>query len=281
MGATAPRGTAQLVAFQPAQGKRVISTMTAAQMKRMMEGVVLGGTGKRAILNGYSSAGKTGTAQKIDPATGTYSRWRHIASFAGFAPVNNPAISVLVILDSPVGLHEGGQVAAPVFNRVTQQVLAYLNVPHDLEVQDPRRFLLLARAKDEDVAEGSPDHITTEAEAANTSVPPPQVAPQQSQAETRMVAAAYKPPQATLVAQPVVPVPAPSPPRAGETIVLDVGGGVVVPDFSGKPLRTALEEAQAAGIELEITGSGVARTQLPAAGSRIPPGGHVSVRFGR
>src|SRR2546423_6727534 len=96
MGATAPRATAQLVAFQPAQGKRVISTMTAAQMKRMMEGVVLGGTGKRAILNGYSSAGKTGTAQKIDPATGTYSRGRHIASFAGFAPVNNPAINAQV-----------------------------------------------------------------------------------------------------------------------------------------------------------------------------------------
>src|SRR5438067_10145025 len=120
MGATAPRSTAQIVAFHPVEGKRVISAMTAAQMKRMMEGVVLGGTGKKAILNGYSSAGKTGTAQKIDPATGRYSKSHYIASFSGFAPVNNPAVSVLVVLDSPVGLHEGGQVSAPVFSRVAQ-----------------------------------------------------------------------------------------------------------------------------------------------------------------
>ena len=63
--------------------------------------------------------------------------------------------------------------------------------------------------------------------------------------------------------------------------MLDVAGGVVVPDFTGKPLRAALEEAQALGIELEASGSGVGRTQSPAPGSKIPHGGHVSVRFGR
>ena len=65
------------------------------------------------------------------------------------------------------------------------------------------------------------------------------------------------------------------------TVVLDVAGGVLVPDFHGKSLRTALEEADSAGLELEVSGSGVGQEQLPAAGSRIPPGGHVSVRFGR
>jgi stage V sporulation protein D (sporulation-specific penicillin-binding protein) len=65
------------------------------------------------------------------------------------------------------------------------------------------------------------------------------------------------------------------------TIVLDTAGGVVVPDFSGKPLRAALEQAENMGIEMEITGSGVAESQSPPAGSRIPHGGHVSVRFGR
>lgn len=64
-------------------------------------------------------------------------------------------------------------------------------------------------------------------------------------------------------------------------MVLDVAGGIEVPDFSGKPLRAALEEAQGAGIELEVSGSGVAQTQSPPAGSHIPHGGHVSVRFGR
>ena len=75
--------------------------MAAAQMRKMMEGVVLFGTGKPAQLNGYSSGGKTGTAQKIDPVTHKYSKSMHIASFAGFAPVNNPVISVAVVIDTP------------------------------------------------------------------------------------------------------------------------------------------------------------------------------------
>src|SRR5262245_40885447 len=119
-GTTPPRSTRQLIAYQPPAGRRVISTLTAAQMKHMLEGVVLRGTGTRAILDGYSSAGKTGTAQKTDPVTGRYSKSHYVASFTGFAPVNDPAVSVLVVLDSPVGPHEGGLVAAPVFSRVMQ-----------------------------------------------------------------------------------------------------------------------------------------------------------------
>src|SRR5208282_5995558 len=80
----------------PPGAHRVISTLAAAEMRKMMEGVVLFGTGKSAQLNGYSSGGKTGTAQKIDPVTHTYSKTMHIASFAGFAPVNDPDISVAV-----------------------------------------------------------------------------------------------------------------------------------------------------------------------------------------
>ena len=80
----------------PAGAHRVISEMAAAQMRKMMEGVVLYGSGKPAQLNGYSAGGKTGTAQKIDPATHLYSKTMHIASFAGIAPVNNPAIAVAV-----------------------------------------------------------------------------------------------------------------------------------------------------------------------------------------
>ncbi len=105
-------------------------------MRKMMEGVVLYGTGKPAQLNGYSSGGKTGTAQKIDPATHTYSKTMHIASFAGIAPVNNPAIAVAVVMDNPKGaLYYGTEVSAPVFAEVAQQVLEYLGVPHDIDVQ--------------------------------------------------------------------------------------------------------------------------------------------------
>ena len=103
-------------------------------MRAMLEGVVLNGTGKLAQLDGYTAAGKTGTAQKIDPATGRYSATQLIASFVGFAPINNPAVTILVQLDSPVGPHEGGAVAAPVFKRIAEQVLAYRNVPRDIPV---------------------------------------------------------------------------------------------------------------------------------------------------
>ena len=154
-----PDSKALPVVFHPAQQHRVVSTMTAAEMKKMMEGVVLFGTARRAILDGYTVAGKTGTAQKVDPATGAYSKTKYVASFIGFAPVNTPAITIAVILDSPVGLHQGGQVCAPVFKRIAMQVLEYLHVPHDLDVKSTQRQTLLASTKDSDLTDESPDHL--------------------------------------------------------------------------------------------------------------------------
>jgi cell division protein FtsI (penicillin-binding protein 3) len=280
LGATAPRSAPQPIEFQVPPGKRVISTLTAAQMKQMMESVVLRGTGTKAMLNGYSSAGKTGTAQKIDPATHTYSRSKYIASFTGFAPVNTPALTVLVVLDSPVGPHEGGQVSAPVFARVAQQILAYWNIPHDREVEDPKRFLLRTKVNDSDVAEGSPEHVQ---EAGQISQPepeqnsPPQAA-QASAIKTSLSAPVHPAKQDSPVAKaslPAVPSKSSSGPAA------DAAGGVPVPDFSGKSLRSAMEVADQQGIELEVSGSGIAQSQSPPAGAHIPYGGHVSVRFGR
>ena len=270
-GVLPPKSTPQTVTFHPAQQRRVISPLTAVEMKKMLEGVVLFGTAKRAILDGYSSAGKTGTAQIIDPATGTYSKTKYVATFAGFAPVNNPAITVLVSLRAPKGLHQGGQVSAPVFARVAQQVLAYLNVPHDVEL-DPKRLQLRASAKNDDLSDDSPDRVGGEWEAEDAGVQPAQVA-------------AVKPgktEKATVAkAEPSTP-PASSMPKAADgTVVLDVGGGVTVPSFLGKTLRSAVETAEGAGIELEAVGSGLARDQSPAPGSRVAGGARVVVRFAR
>src|SRR5580700_12388 len=176
---TDPQPTPQTIVFHPADGRRVISPMTAAQMKQMMQKVVLEGTGKRAVLEGYSSAGKTGTAQKVDPATRAYSKTKYVASFAGFAPLNNPAIVVAVILDSAVGLHQGGQVSAPVFQRVAQQVLEYLHTPHDVELPKSRQLLLASdQTKAQELAEGSPDHLGEPLDMADapTSSPAPAAA---------------------------------------------------------------------------------------------------------
>src|SRR5207245_174528 len=130
----------------PAEPKRVIRAETAATLRRLMEGVLLNGTGTLARLDGWTAAGKTGSAQKIDPETGRYSPRQLIASFTGFAPINNPAVTVLVSLDSPVGLHEGGQVAAPVFKRIAEQVLSYLDVPRDVPL-NPRLIQAAYKSK--------------------------------------------------------------------------------------------------------------------------------------
>ncbi|HZR29967.1 MAG TPA: penicillin-binding protein [Terriglobales bacterium] len=293
-----PDGRLQQVVFHPVEQQRVISTLTAAEMKKMLEGVVLYGTGTRAILDGYTSAGKTGTAQKMDPRSGTYSRSNYIASFAGFAPVNNPAISVAVILDSPVGEHEGGNAAAPVFARIAQQTLEYLNVPHDAEINDRRRQLLRASVKPDDTNDSSPDRLgDTTAIADNLPADTETVTSAISAATTNTAkpAAAHVIPAslklkdknnsqaAQTVAQQlttVKPVANSVPPSRG-TVIVDIGGSTVAPSLLGLPVRAALETAQQAGIEIDIVGSGLAREQFPPPGARLAPGAHVSVRFAR
>lgn len=300
-GTARPNAGLQTVAFHPGPSHRVISSFTAAEMRAMMQKVVLEGTGRKAILEGYSAAGKTGTAQEVDPVTGAYSKTKYVGSFAGFAPVNNPEVVVAVILDSAVGLHQGGQVSAPVFHRIAQQVLEYLHVPHDLPLS-PRHQSLLAQSKlkDNDLEEGTPDHPGEPLEVADAADPAAPKssdvahAPLPANAEpgTKVVQAAMREtlpnkassvaPNQARVAEPPPPKAPPEPklPSAG-TVVLDVEqGGIEVPSFSGKTVRKALEAAQDAGLELEVVGSGVAHQQTPAAGTRVPQGSSVTVHFG-
>jgi cell division protein FtsI (penicillin-binding protein 3) len=283
-----PDSKALPVVFHPAQQHRVVSTMTSAQMKKMMEGVVLFGTARRAILNGYTIAGKTGTAQKVDPKTGVYSKTKYVASFIGFTPVNTPAITIAVILDSPAGLHQGGQVCAPVFKRIAEQVLEYLHVPHDLDVKSAQRQTLLATAKDSDLTDESPDHLgtpvqddTTNAKSATASATQPANVNQPAAAETKAVPAApSQPATGTTQTGTTTPNSQPAPATPNGTVILDVDSGTVVPSFLGKPLRSAVEIAQQSGLEINAVGSGIAREQWPAPGSRLTSGEHITVRFG-
>jgi cell division protein FtsI/penicillin-binding protein 2 len=114
------------------RGRRIISEQTSAQLRRMLEGVVSeGGTGATAAIPGYSLAGKTGTANKIDPATGEYSKTRFIASFAGFAPARDPKVLVTVMVDEPKGDIYGSEVAAPAFQEIMRFALPYLGIAPD------------------------------------------------------------------------------------------------------------------------------------------------------
>jgi cell division protein FtsI (penicillin-binding protein 3) len=295
------QNTPQRIAFHPVNQHRVISSLTAAEMRQMMQGVVLHGTGRKALLIGYSSAGKTGTAQKVDPATHAYSHTKYVGSFGGFAPINNPAVTIVVVLDSAVGPHQGGQVAAPVFSRIAQQVLEYLHTPHDLEIPENRQVLLArAKANDNDLEEGSPDHpgeAIDVADAAPPEIEPSAAKPQNSIADGRdarfatnasgVITAAlrqHEPEENQLspAAQPGNASTEIANPAANGTVVLDVEqGGIVVPSFEGKSVRAAIELAESSGLDLEVVGSGVGQTQVPAPGAHVPTGSRVSVTFGR
>ncbi|GAC1434935.1 MAG: penicillin-binding protein [Solirubrobacteraceae bacterium] len=111
-------------------GRHVISPVVAAQLRRMLEGVLKpGGTASEVSIPGYKLAGKTGTANKIDPATGQYSSSRYVASFVGFAPAQDPKLLVSVVVDEPQGGIYGGQVAAPAFGQIMSFALPYLKIP--------------------------------------------------------------------------------------------------------------------------------------------------------
>jgi cell division protein FtsI/penicillin-binding protein 2 len=111
------------------RGERVITQKTAAQLRTMLEGVVeAGGTASAAAIDGYTLAGKTGTANKIDRKTGEYSKTRFIGSFVGFAPARKPRLLVTVMVDEPQGEIFGAEVAAPAFQEIMRFALPYLGV---------------------------------------------------------------------------------------------------------------------------------------------------------
>jgi len=128
--------------FQPQPVGRVISEETCAKVNKILQRVVETGTGGKARPAGYTAAGKTGTAQKIDHKTGVYSKKDYVSSFAGFVPASAPKLVIVVMVDRPEGVVSGGSVAAPVFKAVAEQSLAYLQVTPD---DGGGRMLLVAR----------------------------------------------------------------------------------------------------------------------------------------
>jgi cell division protein FtsI (penicillin-binding protein 3) len=220
---------------------------TAATVREMMEGVVLEGTGKPARLDGYTAAGKSGTAQKIDPATGRYSATQYNSSFVGFAPVNNPVISILVVLDSPVGPHHGGEVGGPVFKRIAEQVLAYRDEPHDVPAPPD-----IETAKNQQAA---PRSDSVRDDATQT-------------AKARFQAAAAKT-QQTGSGPPTM--------AFGDPHAV----AVVVPSLMGQSVRGVTEQCLRLGLVPSLIGSGVAVEQSPAAGAQAIRGSQLTVRFGR
>ncbi|HLL77330.1 MAG TPA: penicillin-binding protein [Pyrinomonadaceae bacterium] len=235
---------------------RVVSAETARTIRTMLESVTVKGTAKAAQLEGYTAAGKTGTAQKIDPRTRAYSKSKYVASFVGFAPADRPAVVIIVVIDEPAGSYYGGAVAAPVFRQIAEQVLPYLDVVPDTELKpEDRRAAdeLIARARPDDGAKGGRVEQAGAAKSSVESVAPATL-PESVRREGEIKEVVYA--------------------AAAERALL-------MPDVRGRSVRDAARVCAQLGLELEALGEGRAVRQYPAAGARVEAGQKVRIEFGR
>ncbi|MBD0326221.1 MAG: PASTA domain-containing protein, partial [Pyrinomonadaceae bacterium] len=233
---------------QPEQ-RRVVNTETARELRRMLEGVTLNGTAKQAQLNGYTAAGKTGTAQKIDPQTRAYSKTKFIGSFVGFAPVENPSVVIIVVIDEPLGAYHGGDVAAPVFREIAEQILPEMNVAPDTEFK---------------------------------SLPAPGLLAQSNSAAAERLRAEQERERAEQLA--TLPDVAYKDERAGLSEIVYTTASrraIVMPDLRGRSVRDAARVCAQLGLQLEASGEGRALRQSPGAGTDVDAGQIVRIEFGR
>jgi cell division protein FtsI (penicillin-binding protein 3) len=235
------------VAFQAkVESRSALKAETCTALRTMMEGVTLRGTAKKAQLEGYTAAGKTGTAQKIDPKTHAYSATKFIGSFVGFAPVSNPAVVIIVVIDEPEGAYHGGDVAAPVFREIAEQVLPELNVAPDTEVKNVPALIA-------GINKPSPQQVKEDAaQIERREETLPQVAASSFAGRSNEVVFA----------------------RASNR-------GALMPDLRGQSVRDALRTCAQLGLKLEAHGDGFAAQQNPAPGVEVDTGQTVRVDFGR
>jgi cell division protein FtsI (penicillin-binding protein 3) len=239
-----------VVARDAPEQRRVVSAETARTIRSMLEMVTLDGTAKAARLDGYTAAGKTGTAQKIDPKTRAYSKTKYVASFVGFAPVDNPAIVIIVVLDEPGTAIYGGTVAAPVFKEIAEQVLPYLGVAPDTDTKE-------SAARQDQIAMAELNHAASQNFAGSEK----QVAPATLPLEVEGVRERGE-------VREIVYAP------AGERALL-------MPDMRGRSVRDAARICAQLGLDLEARGEGRAVAQSPAAGAAVEAGRKVRVEFAR
>lgn len=235
---TDPDGT---VLYRPmGETKQMVKPQTAAAMRKMLATVLErgkdGGTGKDIVVPGFTCGGKTGTAHKYDHETKKYAADRHLGSFAGLAPIDNPRLAIVVMIDEPTGGdYFGGLVAGPVFAKIASESLRYLGVPGTSLVCPPP----------------PPGYNALLDTAVRTCTP------------------ATPAPKASVVAKPAV---AELPPTVDvDPAPVAVESGIVIPDFRGLGVARALDAARDAHLAVDVIGSGRVVNQDPAPGSVAAP----------
>jgi cell division protein FtsI (penicillin-binding protein 3) len=269
------RDAAGRTVYAPApQPRRVLRPETARTMVEMLKLVTKkGGTATQAAIPGFEVGGKTGTAQKVDPATGHYSRDKVIATFMGLVPADDPKLAIIVIIDEPGADHYGGLVSGPVFKRLAEEVLRYLGATANEALQ---------------AAPAEARGATEEAFGAGELVPEPEAPPAPDPAPAARAAAAED--GADLPAaddtdeandlalagaaesQPRPPAPVRYQAQPGEDDLTQV------PDFGGMSVGQALRVAREAGLRIDVRGSGRGRAQSVLPGA-APRGTRIQVTF--
>ncbi len=217
------------VAEAKPEGRRVYDDKTAATMRMMLHAVVdKGGTGEKLAIAGYPAAGKTGTAQKVDPLTRHYSTDKWASSFVGFAPLDDPRLVILVMVDEPSGTHYGGAVAGPIWQEVMRDALRYLGVPPTADA----------------VAEGGKPAPAATQQAAKPAAPAAPAVEAEAPADDEGDAAA----DGYLAASD------------------EEGDALEIPDFTGLSMGELLEAARRAHLPVEVSGSGRVVGQVPPPG---------------
>jgi membrane peptidoglycan carboxypeptidase len=272
-------------------GERLLSERAARAMTSIMEGVTeVGGTARAAAIDGYSVAGKTGTAQKV--SGGHYDSTKWVSSFIGFAPAQDPRIALVVMVDEPQGGHLGGAIAAPIFKEIAEQALRYLHVAPSREAlargpgqatspaPSPSRGSEVDEQPGSDVSTVEPDEVRNDDGDG---------AGQQAQGEALTEA------QAEVEADPPDTEPSSAaevqadPDGSGAKLALEApgdrpgGDDVTVPDFRGLSVAAVLRAARQNGVALMFDDpqsvTGVAVAQSPGPG-KAPPGATCRVAFG-
>ncbi len=250
---------AALPQFLSSPGRRIVRARVAEQMRMMMEQVVLNGTAPQAQLAGYTVGGKTGTAQMVMPGAHAYARNHYVAWFGGLVPLNNPAVVILVVLENPIGLHDGGTVCAPIFHRIAERILPYMGVPRDLPLQPG----LSEAGLHDPPADFHPRTLAASPSAFRREA-------EQARKLLASLARGSRPARS--------PVPAGT---GNSSIVLDYSSGERLPDWTGRSVRDVAEDCQRLGLDPLLIGSGLARRQSLPPGAAVHAGERVEIDFSR
>jgi cell division protein FtsI (penicillin-binding protein 3) len=251
LGRRSPGGALEPVKLAP--GRRAMKPEVARAVLHMMESVVgEEGTGKRAALRGVRVAGKTGTAQKIDPETGFYSQRSYLGWFVGVAPVEDPKLVIAVMIDEPRGVRVGGVVAAPVFARVAAAQLARYDILTEPEIAPPG---LPSKPLPVPPPHRDADDLPVRQLEARATLPKPEIPPAP------------------------VDLAAEEEPQDARLRVERLGDAVLVPDFSGRSAEEVRRATAGTRLRVEASGEGSVIGQDPAPGTILGGDGTVRVRF--